>query len=57
MPDLDNTLITDETFNADSIYNIASQTLPRLKAINYELEASRKQVAAARGSILLQDYR
>jgi outer membrane protein len=51
MPDLNNTLITDTSFNTDSIYNIASQTLPRLKAINYELMASRKQVAAARGSI------
>jgi len=51
MPDTNNTLITDASFNTDSIYNIASQTLPRLKAINYELIASRKQVAAARGYI------
>ncbi len=51
MPDLNNTLITDVSFNTDSVYGIASQTLPRLKAINYELMASRKQVAAARGSI------
>ena len=49
MPDLENTFITDDNFNTDSIYNIASQTLPRLKAINYELMASKKQVAAARG--------
>jgi len=49
MPDLDNTLISDETFNADSVYSIASQILPRLKAINFELEATRKQVAAAKG--------
>jgi outer membrane protein len=51
MPDLNNTLITDVSFNPDSVYGIASQTLPRLKAINYELMASRRQVAAARGSI------
>jgi outer membrane protein TolC len=51
MPDMNNALITDTSFNTDSIYNIASQTLPRLKAINYELMASRKQVAAARGNI------
>jgi outer membrane protein len=51
MPDLDNTLITDDSFNVDSVYNIAAQTLPRLKAINYELMASRRRVAAARGSI------
>jgi outer membrane protein TolC len=51
MPDLENTLITDDNFDTDSIYNIASQTLPRLKAINYELMASRRQVAAARGRL------
>ena len=50
MPDLHNNLIPDESFDTDSVYNIASQILPRLKAINYELEASRKQVAAAKGS-------
>jgi outer membrane protein len=51
MPDLNNTLITDDSFIVDSVYNIAAQTLPRLKAINYELMASRRRVAAARGSI------
>jgi outer membrane protein TolC len=51
MPDLNNTLITDDIFKVDSVYNIASQTLPRLKAINYELLASRRQVAAAKGNI------
>ncbi len=51
MPDLDYILITDRRFNTDSIYTIASQTLPRLKAIEYELTATKRQVAAARGSI------
>ena len=51
MPDLNNLIIPDYTFNTDSIYNIASQTLPRLKAINYELMASGKQIAAARGNL------
>jgi len=51
MPDLNNILITDDSFNVDSVYAIAAGTLPRLKAINYELMASRRQVAAARGSI------
>ncbi|HBC79827.1 MAG TPA: hypothetical protein DEO60_08630 [Bacteroidales bacterium] len=51
MPDLENTVITDDNFDTDSVYNIASQTLPRLKAINYELMASRRQVAAARGRL------
>ena len=51
MPELNNMLITDEKFNPDSIYGIASQTLPRLKAIEYELNATKKQVAAAKGNI------
>jgi outer membrane protein TolC len=51
MPDLNNLLITDRNFNTDSIYKIASQTLPRLKAIDFELKASKKQIAAARGNL------
>lgn len=51
MPDISKILITDEGFDVDSIYNIAAQTLPRLKAINYELMATQKQVASARGRI------
>lgn len=51
MPDLNNLLIADETFDTDSVYNIASQTLPRLKAIEFELRATKKQVAAARGNL------
>jgi outer membrane protein len=51
MPDLNNVLISDNSFGPDSIYNIASQILPRLKAINFELGASKKQIAAARGNI------
>jgi outer membrane protein len=51
MPEISNTLITDARYDIDSIYSIASQTLPRLKAINYELMASKRQVAAARGAI------
>jgi outer membrane protein len=51
MPDLNNLLISDNIFRPDSIYNIASQILPRLKAINFELNASRKQIAAARGNL------
>ena len=51
VPQLENLLIADYQFNSDSIYILASQTLPRLKAIEYELKASQKQVAAARGSL------
>ncbi len=51
MPNLETMLITDESFNPDSVYKIASETLPRLKAIDYELRASRKQIAATRGSV------
>jgi outer membrane protein len=52
MPELENTIITDDTYDVDSIYNIAAQTLPRLKAINYELMASKKQIAAAKGNLV-----
>ena len=51
MPDTDLILIADNRFNTDSIYNLASLSLPRLKAIEYELMASKKQVAAAKGSL------
>ncbi len=52
IPDLTNLTITDESFNADSIYEIAAMTLPRLKAIEYELEANRKQISAAKGNLI-----
>jgi outer membrane protein len=51
MPDLNNLLITDNSFSTDSIYALASQILPRLKEIEYELNASKKQIAAARGGL------
>lgn len=51
IPDLNNTIITDASFSTDSIYNLAAQNLPRLKEIEYELMASKKQIAAARGNI------
>ena len=47
----DNLLIKENRYETDSIYNIASQTLPRLKAIEYELKAAEKQISAARGSV------
>jgi outer membrane protein len=51
IPDLDYFLIQDESYNSDSIYQIAAQVLPRLKAIEYELRASKKQISAAKGLI------
>jgi len=51
MPELNSILITDDRYDVDSVYNISSGTLPRLKAINYELMASKRQVAAARGNL------
>ena len=51
LPDLDVVLITDAGYEADSIYSLASRVLPRLKAIEYELEASEKQLAAAKGQL------
>lgn len=51
MPDLKNILITDYTYNTDSIYSLAAQVLPRLKAIDFELQATKKQFAASKGYI------
>lgn len=51
MPDLNNMLISDNSFRPDSVFNIASQILPRLKAISFELKASKKQIAASRGNL------
>jgi outer membrane protein len=56
MPDMNRMVIFDGNFNTDSIYNIASQTLPRLKAINYELKASEKQIASAKGNLAPKLY-
>jgi outer membrane protein len=50
-PEISSLLISDLNFNTDSVFNIASKTLPRLKAIEYELLANKKQVSAAKGSI------
>lgn len=51
MPDLNFLLLTDVSFSTDSVYNLASQVLPRLKEIEYELRASKRQIAAARGNL------
>lgn len=51
IPEINNLLISDQSFNPDSIYNIASNILPRLKAIEYEFRASEKQISAAKGAI------
>lgn len=52
IPDLTNLAIAYDNFDVDSIYRIAAQTLPRLKAIEYELEANRKQISAAKGTMI-----
>jgi outer membrane protein len=51
MPDLSVMMIETGKVNTDSIYAIASEVLPRLKAINFQLQAMKKQVAATRGAI------
>lgn len=35
----------------DSVYNVAARVLPRLRAIEYELEAAERQLAAAKGQL------
>lgn len=49
VPELANMIIPDGTYRTDSIYAMASEVLPRLKEIEFELKASKKQLAAARG--------
>jgi outer membrane protein len=51
MPDLNNILIADNDYDTDSIYAIASEILPRLKAIDFELKAAKKQLSASKGFI------
>jgi len=51
VPDLKTVLISDETYDVDSVFAAATNTLPRLKAIEYELLAAGKQIAAAKGSV------
>lgn len=51
LPDLGSVLITDNKYSPDSVYNIAAQVLPRLKAIDYELTAAEKEVKAAKGAL------
>ena len=55
MPDLNNILITDESFSTDSVYNLASQVLPRLKEIEFELKL-RKNRLQLQKEILLQVF-
>ena len=50
MPDLNNMLITDITFIL-TVFMPLPQILPRLKEIEFELNAAKKQIAAARGYI------
>jgi outer membrane protein len=51
MPDLSTMMIETGKVDTDSIYAIASVVLPRLKAINFQLQAMKKQLAATRGAI------
>jgi outer membrane protein TolC len=51
IPEMNNILIPDISFNPDSIYKLASEALPRLRSIEFELKASKKLVASAQGSI------
>jgi outer membrane protein len=51
IPEMNSLLISDQSYDPDSIYNIASNILPRLRAIEYELRASEKQISAAKGAV------
>ncbi|MCU0377926.1 MAG: TolC family protein [Bacteroidales bacterium] len=51
-PELDTVVVSTPAYDTDSVFSIASQVLPRLRAIEYELEASKKQFSAAKGYLL-----
>ncbi len=51
VPEISSLLVRDLNFNTDSVFDVASKVLPRLKAIEYELQAYKKQLSAAKGSI------
>jgi outer membrane protein len=51
MPDLSEMITETGKVDTDSIFAIASEVLPRLKAINFELQAKKKQYAASKGAI------
>jgi outer membrane protein len=51
VPDIENLLIVNETYNTDSVYSVASKILPRLKSIEFELNATKKQLAASKGLV------
>jgi outer membrane protein len=52
VPDLNSLIFAREVYNTDSIYSVAAEVMPRLRAIEYELRGNRKQLSAARGNIL-----
>src|SRR5690606_31537020 len=51
LPDLDLIMISNTGYETDSVYNVAARVLPRLRAIEYELEAAERQLAAAKGQL------
>ena len=51
MPDLNALLIADNEYRTDSVYSAATEVLPRLKAIEYELQANKKQFSATKGLV------
>jgi len=50
-PALDSMIISEGFYKPDSVYTIASDVLPRLRSLEYELRSYKKQYAAAKGSI------
>jgi len=56
LPDLNSLLVMDETFRTDSVYALAAAVLPRLKEIEFELAAAKKQVAVAKGYVIPSLY-
>lgn len=51
IPEFPEMIISDESYRIDSVYALASQVLPRLKAIDFELQAMKKQYSASKGYV------
>ena len=50
-PDPESIIISDRLISTDTVFKLASENLPRLRAIEYELKASEKSLAATRGML------
>jgi len=48
-PDPESIIVSDQSISSDTVFKLASENLPRLRAIEYELKATERSLAASRG--------